>query len=257
MPHNKNLNYQPFQVIEHHDSRVLLLCDHASNHIPYIYNNLNISDENLSRHIVYDIGSKGVTISLANLLKSNAILSNFSRLLIDPNRALNDPTLIMKISDNYIIPGNLNLDNNKCLNRINNFYKPYHEAVKKKINYLLSRNVVPIIISMHSFTPIFRGIERPWHISILWDQDTRFSGPLIDFLESDNEYIIGKNEPYSGSLKGDTLYRHASLNGIPHVLIEIRQDLISDAEGQQKWALYLNKIISRLLDLNGLNYIDV
>ena len=85
----------------------------------------------------------------------------------------------------------------------------------------------------------------------------QFSGPLIDFLESDNEYIIGKNEPYSGSLKGDTLYRHASLNGIPHVLIEIRQDLISDAEGQQKWALYLNKIISRLLDLNGLNYIDI
>jgi len=255
MSHNKNLNYQPFKIIECCDSRVLLLCDHASSYIPDIYNNLNISDEQLGRHIVYDIGVKGITVNLADLLKSNAILSNFSRLLIDPNRALNDPTLIMKISDNYIIPGNLNIDNNECLARINNFYKPYHESIKKKIDELLSKNLTPLIISLHSFTPMFRGIERPWHISILWDKDTRFSNPLIDLLESEDKYVVGKNEPYSGSLKGDTLYKHASLNGIPHVLIEIRQDLIINDADQYKWASYLNKIISRLLNLDSLNFI--
>jgi predicted N-formylglutamate amidohydrolase len=255
MPHNENLKYQPFQVIEHHDSRILLLCDHASNHIPDIYKNLNIPYECLGRHIAYDIGSKGVADNLAHLLKSNAILSNFSRLLIDPNRSLNDPTLIMGISDSCIISGNLNLDNDERLRRVDNFYNPYHRAIKKKINELLSKNVVPIIISLHSFTPIFKGVKRPWHISVLWDQDIRLSDPLIRLLESDNKYIIGRNEPYSGSLKGDTLNKHGSLNGIPHVLIEIRQDLISDDKGQHKWALYLNKIISRLLDLDGLNFI--
>ncbi len=120
--------------------------------------------------------------------------------------------------------------------RLTEFHEPYHRAVAAAIERTLAAGVAPAILSIHSFTPVWRGHARPWHVGILWDRDDRLPAPLLDALRRESGLVVGDNEPYSGELKGDCLYRHGTQNGLPHVLIEIRQDLISDANGQTEWA---------------------
>ncbi|MBC8049032.1 MAG: N-formylglutamate amidohydrolase [Chitinophagales bacterium] len=226
---------------------VILLCDHASNNLPEQYGSLGLPTSELERHIGYDIGAAGVTRAMAAALSCPAALSRFSRLLIDPNRGEDDPTLIMKISDGALIPVNVAITAAEAINRVTHYYAPYHSAVAQLVENAMHGGYMPIIVSLHSFTPEWRGAKRPWHAGVLWDGDPRLALPLIDALREDGSLIVGDNEPYSGALKGDTLYKHATLRGLAHALVEIRQDLIADAAGQQAWAGRLVQIIRRMM----------
>ncbi len=226
---------------------LLLVCDHAENAIPEAYGRLGLRPEDLHRHIAYDLGIAGVTERLAALLGAPALVAQFSRLLIDPNRGLDDPTLIMQISDGLVIPGNVGLDENEIAFRIDRFYEPYHRAIDRAIEAGLQAGKPPVIVSMHSFTQAWKGVPRPWSVGVLWDKDPRLALPLLAALREIPGIEVGDNQPYSGQLKGDTLYRHGTARGLAHALIEVRQDLILDEEGQAEWAERLAKALSTVM----------
>ena len=228
-------------------SGIVLLCDHASNNLPPEYGTLGLPEFELTRHIAYDIGAQAVTMGLAARLGAPAVLSRVSRLLIDPNRGEDDPTLIMRISDGAIIAGNRYLDAAERTRRIDRFYAPYHNAIRVVIDACMATGVVPILVSMHSFTPVWKGQLRPWHAGILWDKDPRLALPFLEELRTDRTLVVGDNEPYTGILKGDTLWKHATQRGLADALVEVRQDLISTPNGQEEWSERLALIVQNLL----------
>jgi len=225
----------------------LLLCDHARNGFPARYGTLGLPAHELERHIAYDIGAAAVTRHLSNALGLPAVLSHYSRLLIDLNRGEDDPTLIMRISDGAIVPGNRRLDAAEREARIARYYRPYHGAIDALIDCGIAAGIPPALISIHSFTDNWRGTPRPWHVGILWDRDDRISAPLISALARDPGMVVGDNEPYCGHLQGDCLWQHGTERGLAHVLIELRQDLIASESGQKGWADRLARILGDLL----------
>ena len=232
------------------NSKFLLLCDHATNFIPNCVSNtrLGLKESELDRHIAYDLGAKNTAIELSKFLRAPLIASNFSRLVIDPNRSKNDPTSIMQIYDGTIIPGNCNLSQNEIKLRWETFYDPYHAAISSFIKNKRKKNLVTYLVSIHSFTPqINQQAFRPWHIGVLWDRDTRMSDLIISELTKMKQFCIGRNKPYSGNLRGDTLSQHGTLTNLPHVLIEIRNDLILDTTGQKKWADILGGVLNKCI----------
>jgi predicted N-formylglutamate amidohydrolase len=228
-------------------SAVVLLCDHASNRLPEGYGTLGLPPAELERHIGYDIGAAAVTQAMAERLGATAVLSRFSRLLIDPNRGLDDPTLIMRLSDGAVIPGNRHLDEAERRRRIDGYYAPYHAEIAAIIDGRMAGGVIPVLLSVHSFTAVWKGTGRPWHAAVLWDKDPRLAVPLIDGLRREGDLIVGDNEPYTGKLIGDTLWTHGTRRGLAHAIVEIRQDLISDAAGQQMWAGRLARLMTELM----------
>jgi predicted N-formylglutamate amidohydrolase len=214
----------------------LVTCDHASNRVPGEIGggSLGLCGTEMGRHIAYDIGAAGVTRHLAELLGGPAILSRFSRLVIDPNRGEDDPTLIMRLYDGTVVPGNRHLDEAERTRRLETYHRPYHAAYAE----LAARRTDTIIVAIHSFTPRLNGRSpRPWHIGILhadWDQ--RLSRPLLELLRAEPDLCVGDNQPYAGHLPGDAIDRHALIPGRPNALIELRHDLIADAAGQRAWA---------------------
>ncbi len=231
---------QPFDIVgADRDSPWLIACDHASNHVPSETGggSLGLSEAEMARHIAYDVGAAGVTRHLADLLGAPAILGRFSRLVIDPNRGEDDPTLIMKLYDGTIVPGNRHIDVIERERRLEAYYRPYHAAYAE----LAARRPATIIVAVHSFTPRLKSrAPRPWHIGILraeWDQ--RFSRPLLELLRAEDDLCVGENQPYAGHLPGDAVDRHALIPGRPNALIELRHDLITDPVGQHGWAARL------------------
>ena len=231
--------YEAFKTFhQKYNGEFLILCDHASNVIPKRIKdgNLGISDFDMNRHISYDIGAARLSRELGKQLKSTVILSNFSRLVIDPNRGEDDPTLIMQLYDGSIIEGNRNLKNSEIKARLDFCYRPYHDEIKR----LITIKKPKILISIHSFTPKLKGgAKRPWHVGVLSARDRRVANPLLAHLKGKDDINCGDNEPYSGSLIGDTMYYHALNDNRLHVLIEVRNDLISTIDGQFLWATKL------------------
>ncbi len=239
---------QSHEVIEG-DARagLVIICDHACNTIPDEYDNLGLPPGELERHIAYDIGVEGVTRGLARRLGVPAVLGCFSRLIIDPNRGLDDPTLIMRLSDGAVVPGNAAIDDEERQRRIERFYRPYDEAVGRTIARSAAAGPVPAILSIHSFTPVWKGVPRPWHAGILWKKDDRFAAPLLAALAADAQLVVGDNEPYSGGLAGDTMDRQVTAKGLPDALIEIRQDLIAEEAGIAAWVERLATVLPGVL----------
>lgn len=216
-------------------ARWVITCDHATNRVPHEIcgGSLGIAEADMARHIAYDVGAAGVALGLAERLGAPAVLSNFSRLVIDPNRGEDDPTLIMRLYDGTIIPANRGVDTVERNRRLDAYYRPYHDAVAG----LIAARPGPIIVAVHSFTPQFIGRPpRPWHVSILHTADTRLSDPLLKHLHAEPGLVVGANEPYTGELKGDSIDRHATAHGHPNALIEVRNDLIGDDASQDAWA---------------------
>ncbi len=236
--------FQPTEYV-HGDfsSGLLLLCDHARNAVPARYAGLGVPPDQFERHIGYDIGARAVTLALTERLGAPACLTTFSRLLIDPNRGEDDPTLIMRLSDGAVVPGNATVGSAERAERIELYHKPYHDLIDGTLERMSANAPPPVIVSIHSFTPVWRGVPRPWHATVLWDCDPRAVEPMLAGLRAQDGLIIGDNEPYDGALKNDTMYRHATRRGFAHVLLELRQDLIADADGAQEWADRLAPIL--------------
>ena len=229
-------------------SGLLVLCDHASNHVPDDLAQLGVAAPEFSRHIAYDIGAAGVTRRLAALMDAPAVLTTFSRLIIDPNRGRDDPTLVMRLSDGAVVPGNARIDEADKAERIARFYDPYDRAIDGAVAAAMATGAPPAIVSIHSFTACWRGYMRPWEVGILWDGDDRLSAPLIAGLRADPaNFTVGDNEPYGGGLPGDTIDRHALARGLPNALVEIRQDLIAGEDGQIEWAERFAKLLRPFL----------
>ena len=231
----------------------ILLCDHATNIVPEKYGTLGLGRAQFERHIAYDIGAEALTEGLAERLNVPAVLTRFSRLLIDPNRGHDDPTLVMKLSDGTVIKGNHPMDEAELLYRKQHFYDPYHLAVSDLIERSLNQGVVPMVFSIHSFTDNWKGNDRHWHAGILWDKDERLPDRLMRELELQTDIIVGDNEPYDGALSNDTMYTHCTRRGLAHALLEVRQDLICYRDGIDEWLDRLVKAIEPLIDLPELH----
>ncbi len=226
---------------------LVVVCDHASNALPPGYANLGLLAAEFERHIAYDIGAAAIAERLARALGAPAIFSRVSRLLIDPNRGIDDPTLIMQLSDGAVVPGNRNISEAERRDRIERFYNPYHGAVARVIAACRASGRPPIIFAVHSMTHAWKGISRPWHVSILWRNDFGLAQPLLEGFRADANLTVGDNVPYAGGLEGDTLYQHAHPFRLPNAVIEYRQDLVADARGQQQWADRTAAILHLLL----------
>jgi predicted N-formylglutamate amidohydrolase len=229
------------------DHGLILLCDHAGNALPPGYGTLGLPPEQLRRHIAYDIGAAAVTRALAAALGVPAAMTRYSRLLIDPNRGRDDPTLIMRLSDGAVVPGNRRLDAAERERRLGRYYEPYHRGVDAVIDRFLAAGVTPILLSIHSFTESWKERPRPWHVGVLWGEDARLARPLVAALYAEGDLIVGENEPYAGQLAGDCLWQHGARRGLANAIVEIRQDLIRDAAGQEAWASRMQRVIERVL----------
>lgn len=231
-------NYGPHHAYEvlNPDGRadIILICEHASNYIPPEYDNLGLEKDFLDRHIAWDIGMEQLTRKLSARLNAPAIIATFSRLLIDPNREADHPTLIPRMSDEIIIPGNQNLSAKEIDKRKNHFYHAFHDRTDELVKDSIIAGHVPLICGMHSFTPRMGGFQRPWHAGMLWNRDPRLAHALINGLTA-RGYLVGDNEPYSGRDLFFTMNRHGDDHGVPHVTVEIRQDEVNSPEGVDKW----------------------
>lgn len=227
----------------------LITCDHATNRVPdWVANgDLGLPQEDMRRHIAYDPGAKEVALALAEILESPVITSDFSRLVIDPNRGEDDPTLVMRLYDGSVIPANKYIDKAGIQERIDRLYRPYHQAYEA-----LAEGRV--IVAMHSFTPCLKGrAPRPWQIGILHSHlDSRLSQALIARLKAEGDLCVGDNEPYNGHLPGDAIDQHALAKGRDNTLIELRNDLIATPKDQKAWAARLAPLlIAALKDLDN------
>ncbi len=240
--------FAPFEIVEGARERgLVLVADHAKRALPEEYGDLGLPAAEFQRHIAYDIGVERVTRRLAALTGAPAVMANFSRLLIDPNRGEDDPTLIRQLYDGTVVPGNYPLATQERERRLDAFYRPYHDAVSALVASVAEASgAAPFILSVHSFTPVMQGFVRPWQVGVLWDLDDRAPGPLIEMLGEDATLTVGDNEPYDGALRGDTMFRHAIANGFAHALVEIRQDLIADEAGADAWADRLAPIVDAI-----------
>jgi predicted N-formylglutamate amidohydrolase len=243
----------PYDIVNPEGDRpVVLICDHATRFIPRALANLGLDEAQLARHIAWDIGIADVTRDLARRLGAPAVLSHFSRLIVDPNRNPDDPTLIPQISDGAVIPGNRGLTAADREARLARFFRPYHDAVDRLIDQRMARGPAPAIISMHSFTPVMKGVERPWPICALWNRDPRLPLPFMAKLRAQG-ILVGDNEPYSGREEhGHSLHVHAEPRGLASLLIEIRQDVIDTHHGAAEWTERLAAVLSEILTDPGI-----
>ena len=237
------MSYVPFVTTgQTRPANVIVICDHAANTVPpsVACGDLGLPTTDMNRHIAYDIGAAGVSRHLGEMLDAPVVCSNFSRLVIDPNRGEDDPTLLMRLYDGTLIPANRHADDAELHRRLTLCYKPYHAELSR----LIGERDKPAIISVHSFTPQLNGRPpRPWHIGILSNDDRRLSDPLLVELQNHTDITTGDNVPYTGYLEGDTMDKHALPHNLLHTLIEVRNDLIEDESGQIKWAERLAPLI--------------
>lgn len=243
----------PFKVLNPlADAPTLLVCDHASCRFPKSLGDMGLDPFARRCHLAIDIGAGILTEQLAASLGVTAVVAQYSRLVVDCNRQLMDATAFLQYGDGILVLGNCNLRQADKDLRAESLYWPYHRAIDEQVQRLRNAGKSPIFISVHSFTPVMDGIFRPWNMGILWDTDTRLRDIFIeDFCAAG--YEVGDNQPYSG--KGPhsfTVDHHAEKFGLPHVGIEIRQDLIDDDAGVAEIANIMHKIIASIPERIGL-----
>jgi predicted N-formylglutamate amidohydrolase len=230
---------------ERGSSPFLIVADHAGNSIPRCLGRLGVPESEVERHVAWDIGIAGVCRVMSDALHATLIMQNYSRLVIDCNRPLGSDASIPEISELTPIPGNMGLSGGQKNSRVREIFLPYHD----RIDAQLTRDQAHrprALIAMHSFTPAYMGVPRSWHAGVLYHRDARLARLLIPLLKSENDFVIGENQPYDVTDASDyTIPVHGERRGLHHVGIEIRQDLILGLEGQQEWGLRLARLLSR------------
>jgi predicted N-formylglutamate amidohydrolase len=218
----------------------VLVCDHASNWVPTSLKGLGLPDSELERHIAWDPGALELARRLSDLLDAPLVHATVSRLVLDVNRDPSHPGSIVTRSEDTEVPGNQEISPADRARRVQSIYEAYHRALDAVIEKTVARDAAPKIISVHSFTPIYRQEQRPWHIGILHGDDTRISQPLLELLRADGEFCVGDNQPYAPT-DGvyHTLGRHCANRNLRSVLLELRSDIISTEDGREQWALRL------------------
>ena len=241
---------RPFRLVnESGPSPIVIICDHASNRVPAEYRDLGLDRNALGRHIAWDIGAAAVSELLAARFGAPAILAGMSRLLIDCNRGFEDPSLVPATSDGTEVPGNQGLSQTERQARWERWHQPYHQAIRDAVERKLNAGQQPIVLSIHSMTPVMRGIARPWQITVCWQEDQRLSAPMLAALRSQAGIVVGDNEPYDLDVREDySVPAHAMRRGLKHLQIEFRQDEVSDAAGQQRWAELFGDCLERVLE---------
>ncbi len=229
-------------------ARVLVTCDHASRLIPATLGRLGLPEPSTWRHIAWDIGAAELARALSDRLDATAVLAGYSRLVVDCNRRLEDPTCFLAVADGEPVPGNEGLTDTGKRARAVACYEPYHKAIAGRLQDFHRHGIVPALISVHSFTPVLGGEPRPWHVGVLWDKDGRIPLPLLRQLNAEPGLVVGDNEPYSGRHPADyTVDRHAESAGLPHVCLEVRQDELASAAGVARWADIIGRALNRIL----------
>jgi predicted N-formylglutamate amidohydrolase len=226
---------------------LLLVCDHAAAIIPERHGRLGLDPAVLRRHVAWDIGAADLARRLSQALDATAVLSRFSRLLIDPNRPLDHPTLVIAETDGVQVPANRDLARAEIEDRIARYHRPYHDAIEAQLRRLGAGGQVPVLIAVHSFTPVMEGVRRPWHVGLLWNRDPRLRDGLLEVLGDDPSVVVGDNEPYSGKTHNYTTDRHGGDAGLPHISLEVRQDLIDTHHETERWALFLGATLRQVI----------
>ena len=230
---------EPVACVENPEGRspVLLICEHASNHLPARYGTLGLGPAELESHIAWDQGALGVAKALSRLLDAPLIHAGVSRLVLDLNRDPSAPDSIWTLSERTIIPANQNLDAEERAYRVREVYHAFHDAVDRFVEPRVAAGQTRAVVSIHSFTPVYRDVPRPWHIGLIFDRDERLAWGVEAGLDGDPFLIVGMNEPYSPADRVfHTLERHAERRGLAPLMIEIRNDLIRTEDGQVSWA---------------------
>ena len=244
------LDPAPFDVVEGTGARpVLFVCDHAGAAIPAALGDLGLRAADLADHIAVDIGAAPLTRGLAQCFDAAALLASYSRLVIDCNRELEDYTLIREVSDGRVIAGNRNLTDEAVAARILGIFHPYHTEIRRRLADIRHGGAAPVLVSVHTFTPVFRGFERPWHVGVLSGADRRCADPLLAALSAEKGIVVGDNKPYSGlAFAGYTIETHAMASGLPNVMIEVRQDLVDTRDGVARWIDILHRALGPVLE---------
>ena len=240
---------EPPAVVEYRPagaSPFLLVCDHAGRRIPRRLHDLGLSEADRVRHIAWDIGIAGLGRELADRLDACLIMQPYSRLVIDCNRPPGSPELIVAVSDGTPIPGNATLSAHDAELRAREIFAPYHSAIARHLDERKRAGRATILISLHSFTPVYAGVARPWQIGVLYHHYRALADALLALLRGRGDLTVGDNEPYTVDDETDyTIPVHGERRGIPHVAIEIRQDLIGEENGQRQWAERLAELLPR------------
>ena len=222
----------------------LLACDHAGNAIPRRLGTLGLPDGELQRHMAWDIGVAGLGRELSRRLDAPLLLQTYSRLVVDCNRDPAVPSSIPEVSETTRIPGNVGISAVERAARLSAIFEPYHATLQAALDGRAADGRQTVLVALHSFTPVFKGVGRPWQVGILFNRDTRLARPLIALLRAEGDLVVGENEPYSVSDVSDyTVPVHGERRGLFHVEIEIRQDLIAEPAGQAAWAARLARLL--------------
>lgn len=232
-------------------SRIVLACDHAGNAIPAALAGLGLPLAERKRHISFDIGALGVAQRLSERLDAPLVHQRYSRLVIDCNRDPEVDSSRPVVADGTRVPGNVGLTDRDIGQRVQEIFRPYHRCLADLLDARQNGGETPVLVAVHSFTPRLRdgGEDRPWHIGVLFNRDPRVGRALIPVLEGEADLHVGENQPYTVDDVNDyTIPVHGERRGIPHVEIEIRQDLIADPAGQQAWAERLARLLPRALE---------
>jgi len=225
-------------------SDFVLAADHAGRLIPRALGDLGLDEVERSRHIAWDIGIAGVTETLSGVLDAAAVLQAYSRLVIDCNRALHHPTSIPAISEFTPIPGNEDLSPEDRAARRRAIFDPYHTAIAELLDRRREAGRRTILVAMHSFTPVFKSVARKVEIGVLFHHETPLSRLMLELLRAEGDLVVGTNEPYAITDDSDyTVPVHGEGRGLEHVEIEIRQDLIADSAGQERWAERMGRLL--------------
>jgi predicted N-formylglutamate amidohydrolase len=228
-------------------SPFLLTCDHYGRLIPRVLGDLGLPESELTRHIAWDVGIAGVAEALSDRLGAHLIAQRYSRLVIDCNRPPCAASSIPRISEATTIPGNEGLAREAADLRRQVVFDPYHRRIDEVIDRRLHAGLPTVLVSLHSFTPIYAGIARPWHIGTLYHRDTHLPPQMLKHLRAEADLVVGDNEPYAVSDETDyTIPVHGEMRGLMNTGIEIRQDLIEDQAGQHQWADRLARIFGEI-----------